>query len=236
MPVVRKVTLLDKMRKVFRDEIPSGSIPLEKFGVNFPKKLDNEITKAAEEKIRKLESDSREFERLDRTKERYDRYGNMIGNGTWHVPYFVYDIPGADVSISPSLSSESVYVTYRTPNGKSSQARYSTHYSNHDDKDAVDILEDLGMVGSVPVWHIKLGGQNVKKRAVDSYPSSGKTYDELLSLPEEERQKYKDMLIVDENGVKKNWKFDGSIYNDTVGRDYFIKKEFAPLFDDYFNK
>jgi hypothetical protein len=232
MPIVRKVTLLDKMRKVFRDELPSGSIPLEKFGGNFPKKLDNEITKAAEKKIRKLELDNREFENRNRTKQRSDRFGNLIGDGTWHAPYSVYDIPGADVSISPSLSSESVYVTYRMPNGKSSQVRYSTHFSNND-KDITDALEELGIIGSVPVWQKKLGGRNVKKKDIELYPSSGKTYDELVSLPEEERQKYKDMLIVDENGSKKNWMFGGSTYNDTVGRDYFIKKEFAPLFEDY---
>lgn len=212
----------------FLKNVPEGAI--------IPKYLENETTKKASEKIRKIEQENREYyNQIKKTRPniRYDKYGNPIGDGTWHTNYQVYDIPGTDVSISPSNTSESVYVTYRTPDGKSSTSRHSTHFSNQEDKDFIDILNDLGMIKSVPRYEKKLLGQNVKKSKVDSYPSSGLTYSQILDLPEDEMKKYKGMLIVDENGNKKNWMFNGNSYNSEVGRDYFIKDEFEKLFEGY---
>lgn len=202
----------------------------------FLKELDNDYTRQAAERIRKLEADNKEFVKLNRTKYREDKFGNPIGDGTYHAGYTVYDIPGTEVSISPSESSESVYVTYRTPDWRRSTSRFSNHFSNQEYKDPIEIMSELGMVRSEPLIEKKLSGRNVKKREIESYPSSGKTYDELRSMPDDERQKYKDMLIVDDNGVKKNWMFDGSTWNDTVGRRYFVRDEFIPLFKKNFEE
>lgn len=232
VPVVGKVAkplkAATRMPKV--SEIIAAGKPIN--GVVF-KELDNDVTKAAANKIKEIETANREFEKVNKTPYRADKYGNPIGNGTWHSGYTVYDIPGAEVSISPSLSTESVYVNYRLPNGKTSQARYSTHHSNTESKDITDILYDLGMVEASPRTQKKLVGRNVKKKEVEVIPSSGKTYTELLSLPEEELAKYKDMLIVDENGNKKNWMFGGDTWDERIGTDFFIKDEFKDLFKDY---
>lgn len=225
--MLASIPVLGKAGK-FLKNVPEGAI--------VPKFLENETTKKAAEKIRKLEQENREYyNQIKKTRPeiRFDKYGNPIGDGTWHTNYQVYDIPGTDVSISPSNTSESVYVTYRTPDGKSSTSRHSTHFSNQEDKDFIDILNDLGMIKSVPRYEKKLWGQNVKKSKVDSYPSSGLTYSQILDLPEDEMKKYKGMLIVDENGNKKNWMFNGDSFNNEVGRDYFIKDEFEKLFEGY---
>lgn len=223
------------LERIYKEIVGENSAIIKKplLKVRYLNPLENDVVKQADERIRKIELDNRDFERINRTKPRFDKYGNMIGDGTWHAPYTVYDIPGTDVSISPSLSSESVYVTYRTPDGKSSTDRFSTHFSNSGEKNEKDILSELGMVRSEPRYEKKLSGRNVKKREIEFYPSSGKTYDEILSLPEDEMPKYKGMLIVDENGNKKNWLFDGLPCNLEVGRDYYIKDEYVPLFEDY---
>ena len=92
------------------------------------------------------------------------------------------------------------------------------------------------MLRKEPIEKEKLWGRNVKKRDVESLPSSGKTYEEILSMPEDERQKYKDMLIVDKDGVKKNWMFDGTSYKDTVGWKHFVKDKYIPLFKKNFEE
>lgn len=233
MPNIKKVLPLDRIYKeIVKEGLSITKKPLPPQG--FLRTLDNDITREAEERIRRIELENREFEKVRRTKSREDRYGNPIGNGTYHAGYTVYDIPGTEVSISPSTSSESVYVTYRTPDLRQSTSRFSNHFSNQEYKGPLDILSELGMVRSEPRIEKKLVGRNVKKREIESYPSSGKTYEDLLELPEDEMKKYKGMLIVDENGNKKNWMFDGAPWNLEVGRDYFIKDEYAPLFEDYY--
>jgi len=199
-----------------------------------PKILDNETTRKAAEKIKKLESENRELQqRTGIRKQRFDKFGNPIGDGTYHSAYEVYDIPGTEVSISPSNTSESVYVTYYGPNGKKSTSRFSNHFSNQEDNDFIGTLADLGMIRSEPRYEKKLLGQNVKKSKVAEYPSSGLKYSEILALPEDEMRKYKGMLIVDENGNVKNWMFNGGSYQDEIGRDFFIKDEFEKLFEGY---
>lgn len=201
---------------------------------NFLKKLDNDATRAANDRIRRLEKQNMELGW--RKESRADRFGNPIGDGTYHANYTVYDIPGTEVSISPSESSESVYVTYFNPGKSHSTSRFSHHFSNQENKDPMQIMSELGMLKSKPIVEKRLLGNFVKQKKIDSYPSSGKTYDELRSMPDDERRKYKDMLIVDDNGVKKNWMFGGSTWNDTVGREYFVKDEFIPLFKKHFEE
>lgn len=233
MPNIKKVLPLDRIYKeIVKEGLSITKKPLPPQG--FLRTLDNDITREAEERIRRIELKNREFEKVRRTKYREDRYGNPIGNGTYHAGYTVYDIPGTEVSISPSESSESVYVTYRTPDFRQSTSRFSNHFSNQEYKGPIEIMSELGMLRSEPRIEKKLVGRNVKKREIESYPSSGKTYEDLLELPEDEMKKYKGMLIVDENGNKKNWMFDGVPWNLEVGRDYFIKDEYAPLFEDYY--
>ena len=219
-----------RMPKV--SEIIAAGKPIN--GVEF-KKLDNDVTKAAADRIKEIETANREFEKVNKTNYRADKYGNTIGDGTWHSSYPVYDIPGAEVSISPSLSTESVYVTYRLPNGKTSQARYSTHHSNTETKDLTDILYDLGMVRTQPSKITRLSGRNVRKGELKTLPSSGKTYTELMALPDEELLKYEGMLPVDNSGNKLGWVLDGKKYTaqDDRSLDYFIKDEFKDLFKDY---
>lgn len=233
MPNIKKVLPLDRIYKEIVKEGPSiTKKPLPRLG--FLRELDNDITREAEERIRRIESENMELEKARGSRYREDRYGNPIGNGTYHAKYTVYDIPGTEVTISPSTNSESVYVTYVNPGKGTSKSRYSNHFSNQEYKGPLDILSELGMVRSEPRIEKKLVGWNVKKREIESYPSSGKTYEDLLELPEDEMKKYKGMLIVDENGNKKNWMFDGAPWNLEVGRDYFIKDEYAPLFEDYY--
>ena len=234
-PVVGKVAkplakAATRMPKV--SEIIAAGKPIN--GVAF-KELDNDVTKAAVERIKEIETANREFEKVNRTSYRADKYGNPIGNGTWHSNYPVYDIPGAEVSISPSLSTESVYVTYRMPNGKTSQARYSTHHSNTEIKDLEDILYDLGIVRSEPSTTTRLSGRNVRKGELKALPSSGKTYTELLALPDEELLKYEGMLPVDNHGNKQGWVLDGKKYTAQDDRrlNYFVKDEYKDLFKDY---
>lgn len=197
--------------------------------------LDNDYTKRAEEKIKEIESQNREFEKINKTVYREDKYGNPIGNGTTHANYTVYDIPGTEVSISPSTSSESVYVTYTTPDGKSVKDRFSNHFSNQESKDIIDILYELGFVDAEPRYKEKLMGQNVKKKEIKNYPSSGKTYEEILSLPKEEMKKYKGSLIVDKETKEPiNWRFDGDTWEERVGTDWFLKDLYKDLFEGYY--
>lgn len=219
------IPVFGKASRVLKN-VPKGGI--------VPKILDNETTKKAAEKIKKLELENREIQqRTGRREQRFDKFGNPIGDGTYHTRYEVYDIPGTEVSISPSNTSESVYVTYYGPNGKKSTSRFSNHFSNQEDNDFIGILADLGMIRSEPRYEKKLLGQNVKKSKVVEYPSSGMTYTELLNLPEDELSKYKGKLIVDENGNVKNWMFNGGSYQNEIGRDYFIRDEFEKLFEGY---
>ena len=235
LPVVGKVSkplakTVSKMPKV--SEVIAAGKPIQ--GVSF-KKLDNEVTKKAEERIKEIESQNREFEKVNRTPYREDKYGNPIGNGTRHTQYPVYDIPGAEVSISPSSSTESVYVTYRMPNGKTSTARYSTHHSNTEYKEVTDILYDLGMVRVEPSTVTRLSGRNVRKGELKNLQSSGKTFTELLNIPDDELLKYEGMLPVDSKGNRLGWVLDGKKYTaqDDRNLNYFIKDEFKDLFKDY---
>lgn len=226
-PLTKAATRIPKV-----SEIIAAGKPIN--GVVF-KKLDNDVTRAAAERIKEIEKLNREFEKVNKTPYRADKYGNPIDNGTWHSDYPVYDIPGAEVSISPSNTTESVYVTYRMPNGKTSQARYSTHHSNTENKDLEDILYDLGMVRFEPSTITRLSGRNVRKGELKALPSSGKTYHELLELPDEELLKYEGMLPVDNHGNKQGWVLDGKKYTAQDDRylDYFIKDEYKDLFKDY---
>lgn len=219
------IPVFGKVGRVLKN-VPKGGI--------VPKILDNETTKKAAEKIKKLELENRELQQRTGKREiRFDKFGTPIGDGTYHTKYEVYDIPGTEVVISPSNTSESVYVTYYGPNGKKSTERFSNHFSNQEDNDFIGILADLGMIRSEPRYEKKLLGQNVKKSKVGEYPSSGMTYNELLKLAEDELEKYKGKLIVDENGNVKNWMFNGGSYQNEIGRDYFIKDEFEKLFENY---
>lgn len=199
------------------------------------KKLDNDVTREAAEKIEKLEALNRENKNINKFRNRYDKFGTPIGDGTTHANYTVYDIPGTDVTISPSSTSESVYVTYRTKDGKDATARFSNHFSNQEGKDIYDILYELGYTEFEPRYETKLLGQNVKKKEEKNYPSSGKTYNELLSLPEDEMQKYKGSLIVDkETREPINWRFDGGTWENRVGTDYYLKDIYKKLFEGYY--
>lgn len=199
------------------------------------KKLDNDVTRAADEKIKKLEALNRGSKNINELRNRYDKFGTPIGDGTTHANYTVYDIPGTEVTISPSNTSESVYVTYRTKDGKSVTDRFSNHYSNQEGKDIYDILYELGYTEFEPRYETKLLGQNVKKKEIKNYPFSGKTYDELLSLPEDELQKYKGSLIADKKtGEPINWRFDGGLWENRVGTDYYLKDLYEKLFEGYY--
>lgn len=63
---------------------------------------------------------------------RTDRMGNEIGDGSYHVSYDVFDIPGTTTRVSPASGSESVYVKYCKDGDEFCLDPITVRYSHHD--------------------------------------------------------------------------------------------------------
>ena len=64
---------------------------------------------------------------------RYDINDNAIGNGTWHVPYEIFDFGTLPISarVEEAITSETVYVTYtRDDTREYVKVRFSDHTCN----------------------------------------------------------------------------------------------------------
>lgn len=127
-----------------------------------------------------------------------DRNGNIIGDGSCHADYKVYDLADYEVtaSISESQNSESVYVTYScAKTHKCITCRFSFHENN-----AVrfgeqlngllatqdEILYRLGLKKAVfvPETYLMIATQQVAKKRLHLYEESLLTIQELYALGE----------------------------------------------------
>lgn len=68
-----------------------------------------------------------------RKAQRFDRMGNPIGDGSYHSRYDVFDIPNTHTRVSPSLGTESVYVSYCKDGDEYCLEPIKVRYSHHDD-------------------------------------------------------------------------------------------------------
>lgn len=68
-----------------------------------------------------------------RKAQRFDRMGNPIGDGSYHSRYDVFDIPNTHTRVSPSLGTESVYVSYCKDGDEFCLEPIKVRYSHHDD-------------------------------------------------------------------------------------------------------
>lgn len=152
--------------------------------------------------IRERESDSRgENQGDDVTRDirfKTDRAGNSIGDGSFHVPYYIINLdkyPQVVYDVSFSNTTESVYVNYQnTDNDKSVTVRFSNHENNAtkfgdqlDGNWAKDneILYALGLKNRVfiPEKRKDIGAYQVKKKEAKAYEEADKTIQEIYSLP-----------------------------------------------------
>ena len=132
-------------------------------------------------------------------KQNYDRYGNLVGDGSWHHDYHVVDfsdMPEIDVRVSKSNTSESVYVRYlHCPTMKSITCRFSTHISNAVLYDVElnghtatrdEILYKLGLKKCKWVANTKIHipARQVGKAKFADYEIAELTLDEMYALGE----------------------------------------------------
>lgn len=126
------------------------------------------------------------------SKDRFDKHGNMIGDGSYHCEYSVFDIDGVGVNVSFSESSESVYVTY-SYGDKRCIVRFSNHLCNSvsfgdylDGNMAYmnEIRYRLGLCGRefVPDTRLWIESRNVKKIEACNYDECDKTIQELYAM------------------------------------------------------
>ena len=128
-----------------------------------------------------------------------DSRDNIIGDGTCHADYDVYDFAadGYDFiksSVSLSETTESVYVYYRnTRNGNVACVRFSWHTCNAvrfgdvlEWTDKNEILYRLGLKGKKPVDDFKTGlsicFRDVKKIDADKYEQADLSISEMYKL------------------------------------------------------
>ncbi len=132
-------------------------------------------------------------------KAKTDKSGNPIGDGNFHVDYFVEDMteyPQVKISVSKSDSTESVYVRYfNEDNAESITLRFSMHENN-----AVkfgyqlngytasknDILYELGLINRkfVPNTYLSITKRQVKKVDLPKYEESNLSIKEMYDLGE----------------------------------------------------
>ena len=131
-----------------------------------------------------------------------DRYGNPIGDGSWHVePKVIESItdeyPQVETRVDRSNTTESSYVTYTNrDNGKTVQVRFSNHMSNAERfgdvlpgyASELEILHRLGLadrefVPDPPKKYIWMREISKKDAASGKYEEADKTTQELYDLP-----------------------------------------------------
>lgn len=128
-----------------------------------------------------------------------DKEGNYIGDGTYNVPYEVFDFsqyPQIESSVSMSDTTESVYVYYtNNENNERVTCRFSNHVNN-----AVkfgyqlngytasknEILYRLGLMGRrfIPNTYLTFDKRQVKKVDLPKYQESNLTIQEIYQLGE----------------------------------------------------
>lgn len=129
---------------------------------------------------------------------KYDKSGNVIGEGGWNVQYSVMefeDYPQVTSSVSESKTSESVYVTYTNKdNNRFITVRFSNHENNAvrfgDQLDGFrvtknEVLAHLGLKKRVFIPKKKflyIATRQVKKKEVQNYEEADKTMRELYAL------------------------------------------------------
>lgn len=131
-------------------------------------------------------------------KERFDENGMMIGDGNTHCTFNIEDFTGYPIkaTVSESLSTESVYVTYlNTETLALAKVRFSSHICNDVKFGAVvdgrssdarnEILYRLGFLNRRTVYKKFnwISRQSVAKKKLHLYEECDKTFEELRSLP-----------------------------------------------------
>lgn len=138
---------------------------------------------------------NKKMERGDSVK--YDRAGNPIGEGSWHIEPEVFEFseyPQIKSSVDYSQSTESTYVTYRnTENDKKITVRFSQHESNavkfgdqlngyFATKD--EVLYHLGLKKRefIPKTFLSIPNMQVAKKKLGNYEEADKTIQEMYAL------------------------------------------------------
>ena len=136
---------------------------------------------------------------MKKNKALYDRFDNIVGDGSVHADYNVFDFSklGYDFiesSVIKSEKTESVYVYYRnTQNDKIACVRFSWHTCNAvrfgdvlDFTDKDEILYRLGLKMRKKVdefeTRLSIGFQSVKKIDAHKYEESDLTIQEMYAL------------------------------------------------------
>ena len=147
----------------------------------------------------------------------YDKEGNMLGDGSWHVDYDVFDFfeyPEVSNSVSKSASTESVYVTYHnSKNDKSITLRFSNHANNAvkfgDQLNGYtaskqEVMYFLGLIKRtfMPKTKLSISWYKIPKKDMQNYEMGDKTLPELYALGEgADISKYKGKLAKDSNAL-----------------------------------
>jgi hypothetical protein len=163
-------------------------------------------------------------------KRKEDKSGNIIGDGTFHVDYTVYefpDYPQIKSSVSKSSTTESVYVTYtNTENLESITVRFSWHENNavkfgdqlHGDfATKNEILYRLKLLKKthIPIFKKYIQGRPIKKSEIKNYEIADKTIQELYEL------NVGDDISIYKGKISKNGNYlltGNKIYQQEVGR------------------
>lgn len=145
-------------------------------------------------------------------RQKSDRYGNQIGDGSWHTLYLVHefpDYPQVKSRVDKSITTESVYVTYtNVDNGRSVSVRFSGHSSNAELFGDVltgsapygEIMYRLGLATKewYPFGYVPIETISRKKIAEGNYEVADKTRSELQHLPiGTDISEYKGKLVPD---------------------------------------
>jgi len=129
-------------------------------------------------------------------KIRTDKQGNTIGDGTFQVDYFIFDIENTTIDVQNSETTETVYVTYTSNlTGMSCKVRFSNHESNAVKfGDVLDgywcdkqqVMYRLGLLKRtfIPETYLSIGSRQVSKRDFDRYEVAELTIQEMYNLGE----------------------------------------------------
>ena len=180
----------------------------------------------------------------DGGKIKYDRSGNLIGEGGWNVEHSVFDFndyPQVTSSISKSETTESVYVTYTNRNtNQSVTLRFSNHENNAvkfgdqlngDTATKAEVLYHLGLAKRtfIPKTYLWIDKQAIAKKNISKYEVCDKTIQEMYAMGEDaDIAEYKGKLAKDSNylilgdKVEKHEEQTKDILGQTVTRGRYI--------------
>lgn len=190
----------------------------------------DEIVRAAGREPQRREGDVPEF------SFRTDRDGNPIGDGDWHMNYFVSEFPEypqISSRVDKSVTTESVYVTYtNADNGRSVKVRFSGHRSNAERFGDVltggaprgEILYRLGLATKEwqPFGYVPIGTISNKQIAEGNYEVADKTRAELERLPKgTDISEYKGKLVPGEP----NRIYTGTFVGESQSAGIYIYKD-----------